>query len=575
MVLGRWVDGVLAATAIGAVVGCGGDPLPAPDASALPGMDAFTEPSMDAHTASPDARTGECEGAATACSSLDPAACTSVMGCVVTSCRGFPVACARLLTMAECDQQDGCSWSGACGGSPRECTTLSDTECAMQIGCVVGSRGCSGFATACSAFERARCLEQPGCMYTPDAGRDAGPPDAAPMPCAPGSTPLRVRVVGANDAPMAGAAVRTEGESCGIGFEATSGADGVVTFMVDAALGPWSITAARAGYSAVSVVDVLGFDFAGDVRLDAITPPSTESYPASGTFSPVRLTSLYKVDTYDFETVTDSRGSWSSNHYVESPPSPLRFVALELARGEEALDIAVSPEMVRPRGPVTDVALTFSSTPVRLRSLRVTLPPAGPLSVASPSYFEVQHALPSGSYVVVGSAALAAFTTSELTFAVRDFATFPMNFLYTSSDTGLFQLNVFRSGPNEDATIAIGQLEDLSMSGLDLADARVTASGTGWAWIGFHVGESETQPPRWRIFGALAADGAPTSIEVPRLPTGISAADLGLLGATSVLPIVIETEAVPPWSLRASNQGVMGYRATAAGSYQSIDSRGR
>ncbi|MBX7191125.1 MAG: carboxypeptidase-like regulatory domain-containing protein [Sandaracinaceae bacterium] len=557
-----------------AQLGCGGDPA-VPDAATPMEMDARVE--GDAFTVPPDAHVvlHECEGLATACSSLDVASCSTVMGCTVTSCRGFAVSCARLLTMTECEAQDGCSWSGSCAGTPRDCATLTETECSSQAGCVMGSRGCSGMATACETLDHTRCLAQPGCMPPPDAGRDAGPPDAAPMPCEPGATPIRVRVLDPSDAPMSGAAVRAAGASCGLGFEETTGSDGVVTFMVDPALGPWSITAARVGYAAISVVDVLGFDFAGDVRLDPITTFSDESYPVSGTLSPVHATSTYVVDTYDFETVTGARESWSSLQYVESPPSPLRFVALELDGAGRALDVAVTPETTRPRAPVTDVALSFGGATPREHAVHVRLPSTGPLSAVTPAYFQPQHVLPTGSYAVVGSVVVSSSTPSEIVFAVRDFDAFPMNFLYTSSMAPTFQLNVFRSGPNADATITIGALTSLELVGASLDGAVVTAAATGWGYVGLHIGETDSQAPRWRVFGVLAADGAPTSIVVPELPSAVTETDLGIDPVTSVLPIAIDTESEPPWMLQTANQGVMGYRATAAGTYVTIETHAR
>jgi hypothetical protein len=527
-----------------------------------------------------------CMGSAVGCGTLDEAGCPSVMGCAVTSCRGFPVDCDRLRTMTECSGQRGCAWSGTtCTGTPAPCNTLADgAECTGQMGCTMGMRSCGGLPTPCSVLSDAQCEMQPGCYRMPDAGFDGGPPDAPPLPCDPGTTPIALRVVDAAGAPMAGVAVRAEGESCGVGFETTTAADGTATFMVDPALGPWSITAARAGHAAVSVLDVLGTAvgaFDGDMRLDPLRTPETyDPFAVSGSLGgTIGIGHTVQVDAYDFDTIPAAGASWSSNFYVSGVTTPLRFVALELDAAGDAVNFAMTAESMRSRSPLTGVVLTLP-TPAeapRPHTLSVTWPTTGLLADAMPVRAACEHLLPlpTAPFVFAGSARISAATPGSFTVSVRDFSPLPANLVFVTVQ-GTALSNLYWWGDVADDARTVGALDTLTFGGVSLADAAATARATDWGYAALHIGEGTNATSGWRVFGALdRAGAADTNFAVPHLPTGVTLADIGLTGSVSSLFLAIETDGARPWSLQNANHGVPGYRQTAALDYIMIDASGR
>ncbi len=120
----------------------------------------------------------ECEGVPLACATRDETNCDTVEGCVLTNCRGVPVACNRFVDQATCDTQQGCRWSGtACGGSAAPCERIVDeSACGNQQGCLWNAMQiCRGTPRPCAEYMRAACTTQPGCDVVMEPV-DAGPP---------------------------------------------------------------------------------------------------------------------------------------------------------------------------------------------------------------------------------------------------------------------------------------------------------------------------------------------------------------------------------------------------------------
>lgn len=551
------------------------------------GMDAGrdTPPPPDVPMELPDSPTvlSECLGMPTPCGTLANAECSTVLGCSLSVCRGFPVNCDRIGMETPCVAQLGCSWTGStCIGTAAQCTPLLATECAVQMGCTPGPERCGGTAIDCELLPRSMCLSQPGCMEPPDAGVDAGPVDAPPLPCEPGSTEISLRVVGSAGEPLAGVAVRAQGESCGVGFEETTGADGRVTFMVDEALGPWSVTAAQAGRAAVSVLDVLSFPFEGDLRLDPATPEVFTPFSSSGTLSgSVGVGNNVQIDAADFETIIGAGATWASQHYVGPTPVPLQFVAVELDTMGDAVNFAASPSSARPSGVVSGVALALPTPAATAREHRLIVerPSAGILADAAPTALGSAHHvldLPSEPFISVGSARwdLAAEVP---TLVVRDFAPVPANWVIASLQ-GSYLVNVYLPGLTADATYTVGQLEELAWGfGFTFGDATATARGDGFGYAAMHLGEDASRASAWRVFATIPADGTVRNMAIPFLPSTVTLTDIGMPeGFASVLLIAIETDdGVTPWTLPNANSGVRGYRATAAGGYTGLETTGR
>lgn len=423
-------------------------------------------------------------------------------------------------------------------------------------------------------------------------------PDAPPVPCGPATLAFSARIVeGPSGAPLAGARVRAEGRSCSDVIEATSGADGSVTLMVDRAGRPWAITAAMPGHRVVSVLhaDTVGSGDAidlGDIQLDVAPDPAISAFPASGTLTgSVGVGNTVRLDGFGFATLASTSATWTSEHYAFAGlDTPTRFAAVEVDPMGRAVNIGITPEGTRPAGPLTGVALALPSPAEvpREHTIRIQLSPAESLAGMAPATVDLLHVQdgPFEPYVYVGSAIWGPPTGVPGAFdvVVRDFAVLPGNWLVARFESPLTGrvLNVLVDDVSADATISVagpGSLEwltpDRTYGGLSAG----VVDGGDFGYVALHLGESGTgDPPIWRVFAPMSPGvRAGSDVWVPQLPTGMTLAGLGL-GAPReglLMAIYMQSGSEPPWSLQARNQSVRGYRATLAGAYEVLDPSGR
>lgn len=540
-----------------------------------------------------------CVGSPTPCVSFATAPeCETAMGCAFSQCGGFAVACDTNPSESFCRMEPGCVWSGtACGGSPQPCGTFADSAaCAMQAGCVWSARAqCRGTATPCESLTAATCTTQPGCgVEIPDAGPpDLGPPDAGCMGGAAGTTTLSLHTVtwamAGGTMALGNVAVRADGPCAAAPIEMNTDAGGNLSLDLPNSGAPWSVTFARAGYSAISIMDVTNVGFDGDVQLDPVARPTYVEPGASGTVTgTVGIGNSVQVDTYDFDTTnTGPGGTWASTFSLAPAPNPappLVFVALELDATGRAVNFAVSGEQPRTASPVTGVAIALPAPAVGAIETRVTyhLPMTGIVDyTGSLVPFSVEHALldvAQNPYVIVGSDTLSAdVTPGDVTFTIRHFAgAFDANFtgFQIGSASGLGIMNVLLTDIR-DHEVTIPPIVSLGIAGGSLVDLAATGVGDGFDVLIVHIGETDVEDPHWRVF-ADARSGSATIASVPQLPSSVSLADIGIVGGfTSVLPLYVKLQTGRGWSTQGMNQAIPRYAYAGGGSYVTLSTAGR
>lgn len=568
-------------------LGCGDDTTPVtPDA----GLDAGRRDAGPGDAGAP-----ACVGSPTDCSTLTLETCGTVMGCRQTQCLGFPVDCSRR-DMAHCMESTGCRWAdGLCSGTPVACAESADpAACNANTGCTYGLMlVCRGAPVRCETFTEAMCTSQPGCMiYVPpfDAGPppDSGPPmtdagcgtfDAGP----PGVADVSVRVVLGPPPfmPAAGITVRVESECFG-SMEETTDADGRVGFTLAREMGPWSLTAATAGYAAVSILDVANVDMLmGDIRLDPVNVPVEMPYTVSGTLAgAVGVGNSVQIDAYNFETIAMAGAMWSANFYASSASirQPLTFTAIEQDRMGIAVNMATA-EVPRVEMPLSGISLAMPAPriPPVVTNVVARLPDMGMVTStdAMPVSASAQRlsTLDPAQFIFTGTAQIRV-AGGAATMTLQHYpSVLATNHAFGTVDSTTARLNFYRSDLSDTSEIVVGP-GTMVLSGSTLGDLQVIQTGAaGHDAIVIHIDETGDHGPRWRVF----APTLPQYTRVPHLPSDVTLTDIGIMADTfvPVLPLFIKAESGALWSTFSNNRGVLGYEYTLAPGYTFIGASGR
>jgi hypothetical protein len=488
----------------------------------------------------PDARTPACIGSLGDCTSMTIETCEAVPGCIVTACVGFPVACDRR-EEDECTAELGCAWDGsACTGMASPCALF--TPCTRQPGCATGgSASCRGSATACSALPIDECEAHPGC------GLD---------PCSPksGVAAFELRVVAGPGAatPLEAALVRAETACSGDVVEVETAADGTARLELDRARGTWNLTVAKRGHTAVSIVAVSDFALDGDIRLDRLDAGAQQTvHSISGYVT--GATATVEIAGFDVEGASIMPGGGWGGRYVAGPHNaglPVRVLAI--ARDARGLptNVAVA-EVPRTASEIVGVELAFPDPPVPVTEtvFHTVLDPTSfvgaPNLVYNSEGYAFQWAGAFDGQEIVSGDSFAEILGSELIVTARHFAAPGQSDVVGAvfgQDSTMTRLVVHHHFSGPDPIVVGGGT--FSTEGTTLGDFTVHSQGlAGHDALEIQLERGESVAA-WRIF----APTLPPIVTVPHLPSGLTLADIGVIGETTAFVRLTKMAVGRPWS---------------------------
>jgi hypothetical protein len=126
-----------------------------------------------------------------------------------------------------------------------------------------------------------------------------------------------------------------------------------------------------------------------------------------------------------------------------------------------------------------------------------------------------------------------------------------------------------------DHTITVPPVTSIDTSGASFGALSAHAEGAGYDALVLHLGESDTERPHWRVI-ASAASGSADIPSLPRLPSAVSLADIGLGGgAASFIPLYVRMQSGRVWSTQAHNHAVPEQAWTVGTTYTTVSTSGR
>lgn len=384
-------------------------------------------------------------------------------------------------------------------------------------------------------------------------GRDAPGPDSPTVSC--GTTSSRtfdVDVISADGypqpaadgLPLEGASVRVA-HACGVAAEGVTDAAGHVTLVVDGPADGWAVTAARAGYSAVSVLDLAGSPV-GPLRIDRHTPRAFTAVPISGTVTGATAGSTVLVDAYDFDTqnltATAGTNAFSTQFYTSTGEPPLTIAALEITGGH-LTRLATTTIDPRPHTSPASVELALGA-PITPIQTRVTVTIVGdPVFWSILSYYDAVD----GPWITPGSVTL----VGNVGTFEHDPRLPPTHGFLTWDGPAYRTVVIVHDFPGGDVALAPPTATALGC-GTDRATGAFAATGVASGDVDalvLHIDEGEDHGPRWRVYCSPTAHDPSHPCLVPALPSGIDPADLGILvGGVQALAMMQTSHAGALWS---------------------------
>jgi hypothetical protein len=261
----------------------------------------------------------------------------------------------------------------------------------------------------------------------------------------------------------------------------------------------------------------------------------------------------------------------------------MQFVALELDATGRAINLGSAPSMARPTTPVSGVTITMPSpaAPSVTTHIRLHLPTSGLTSPPSAMAFDPEHAhldISNVPFVITGTSVLTPIggDPANLDLAITHFPG-PLDVNLTGIHVlgSVAVMNVIVSDIR-DQDITVPPVTDLSSRGASLADVTTSGLGTGYDVIVLDIGESDMQPPRWRVI-ADARGGEGHIPSIPHLPAAVTLADIGLGGpSTTYIPLYVRMQAGTAfWTTQASNHAAWQFAYSVGTQYFTISTMGR
>ena len=380
-----------------------------------------------------------------------------------------------------------------------------------------------------------------------------------------GALTITARVVDIDDKgekqPLADFPARIE-NAAGGWIDAKTGTDGVVTFKVDTAKGPFDLTAAKANYGVVSVLGLTGP--AGDIITYSRDDAPSASTKVNGTITgKADAANRVMIDAWAFSTVVGTTASFSSTASV-SADLPLIVAAIEVDATDKILNGVITAPQTRMSGMMTaNIAFPSPAAVATTKTLNVKFPSAGVLAGVFDTNSEVTsdkhigNALVAKSnkfaqmFVGVGKASKPAANAS--TISLQSFAgdMAPDTVIAAWSGGDFFARANIRDLA-DGATTTIGDITALDIEGTDLGSLTFATDGTGYEYSDVEIIDSEAGGVIWRCFqnGAKVA-----SRKLPHLPAQTpleSVAGAGFAPRAIVVLLHRAGASATPWGDNAS-----------------------
>ncbi len=395
-------------------------------------------------------------------------------------------------------------------------------------------------------------------------GSDGGGPDGSMGGGIAGPKEISITIVetaSPMNTPLANVFVRAESPA---GFlEAKTDAMGVAKFKVDPAKGPFDVTAAIAGYYAVSILGVTD-SVPGNVILAQIgAMPSFKEFAVTGAITGATATNTLQIDAFDWQTVVTKAGATTYTTKFETINGvtvPIPVAAIEVqppvapetvgtavrgvlansgtgakarATGAMMIDIDMSAGVAATNSTVT---INWPTAGILTASLLKGIgSPVADMHIGSGIVEQITSA-EAGAAMFVGIAKTSPPANGVTTMTLQTFAgamkpdiagtevstIAPMK---TATPTDLAAL-VYSHDLGMNASVTVGQIDTLAVTGTSLDDAKFEMKSTGYdvgqVFVSNKAGMTTTAV--WIIY-VVGGKVAPRGL--PHLPGGVKIGDLG------------------------------------------------
>ena len=399
--------------------------------------------------------------------------------------------------------------------------------------------------------------------------------DTGPVIDISGTTDISIRVVkptATTPEPQAGFAVRAENQAGGF-LEANTGADGIAHLKVDAAKGPFDVTAAKKDFGAVSVLGVTGP--VGDVLVFDLTDTSTANINVTGAVTGADPANQIQVDGWNFATAIVKPGvtTYATKYgYDAKKVLDLPLAAIEVDATGKAVNAVLTPSIPR-TGSAMKIDVAFPATKLvpAASTLTVKFPTTGIVTGKQlTTVAKVTGDMYLGNCIVVQSNGGAQMfvgigntdtpvATGNATIKLQTFGGSLKPDLVTAAwSGGGYFVRVGLGNLADASSIDIGSVTKLEAAGATLGDVVFSSAGTGWEDTELALSNADNQKTVWHLYGS--GGGKLDSRGLPHLPSTVKLDDIST-GVSSINALMVlwhrKVTTTPIWSDNAGRDAVV------------------
>jgi len=351
-------------------------------------------------------------------------------------------------------------------------------------------------------------------------------------------------------------------------IDGKSGADGVVTFKVDAAKGPFDVTIAKKGFGVISIMGATAA--VGDIITYVLGDEPSPTTNVTGTITGKQdAANKVQVDAWAFSTFVGAGAMYSSKATVDAD-LPFVAAAIEVDATDKILNGYLTPSQTRTSSAITaNIAFPTPATAVINKTITVKFPSSGPLAGALNTVSKATSDTFLGNVLVVKSQKFAQMfvgigkatnpAANSSTIALQVFGgDMAPDTVVAAFSGGEYYARTSIKDLADGSTTTFGNITTLEAEGTDLADLTFASDGTGYEYSEFELYDTSTGSVVWRCMqnGAKIA-----SRKLPHLPNATKLDDVagGALPQPIMALIHRKTATATPWSENESYDAVVSY----------------